>query len=83
MAAAVLNSPQAVAMSVYVVRAFVKLRQILSDHRELAYKLALLERKIGKHDDEIKAIFSVIKQLMQPPIVHEKKKKIGFNREKE
>jgi hypothetical protein len=79
MLSGVLNSERAVQMNIAIMRAFVKIRQMLSDHKDIAYKLAQLERKIGKHDDEIKAIFSVIKQLMQAPIAPEKKK-IGFNR---
>ncbi len=62
-------------------RAFVRLRGILSTHKELSYKLAELERKIEKHDEEIKAIFHVIRQLMIPPEMP--KRKIGFKREEE
>jgi hypothetical protein len=51
MAANVLNSPQAVKMSVFVVRAFVKLRELLFTHKELTYKLAQLERKLQNHDE--------------------------------
>jgi len=57
-------------------RAFVKLREILSTHKELAHKLAEHERKIEKHDGEIKVIFDAIRGLMTPP--EPKKKKIGF-----
>lgn len=57
-------------------RAFVKLREILSTHKELAGKLAELERKIERHDGEIKIIFDAIRQLMAAP--EPKKKKIGF-----
>jgi hypothetical protein len=81
MAATVLNSPQAVAMSVHVVRAFIKLREILSGNKELSYKLGQLERRIEKHDDEIKAIFNAIRQLISAP--EPKKRKIGFRRENE
>jgi hypothetical protein len=81
MLATVLNSPVAVQASIQVVRAFVKLRQMLSTNKELAHKLSQLERKIEKHDDEIKAIFNAIRQLMTPP--ETKKRKIGFQREGE
>jgi len=76
MLATVLNSPVAVLASIQVVRAFVKLRQMLSTNKELAHKLALLEKKIEKHDDEIRTIFQAIRQLMMHP--EPKKKKIGF-----
>jgi hypothetical protein len=67
MAANVLNSPQAVKASVYVVRAFVKLRHVLATHRELALKLTELERKLQKHDDQIVALIDAIRQLMTDP----------------
>lgn len=53
-----------------------KLRQIISSHKELAHKLEQLERKIEKHDEEIKLIFDAIRQLMAQP--EPKEKKIGF-----
>jgi len=56
---------------------FVKLRQILSMNKELAYKLVELERKIEKHDENIQAIFEAIRQLMAPPPV-KPKPQIGF-----
>lgn len=68
MAATILNSSRAVEMSVYVVRAFVKLRELLSSNRELARRFAQLETRIDKklteHDDAIAAILSAIRQLM-------------------
>ena len=67
MAANVLNSPRAVHMSVLVVRAFVRMRQVLAAHKELAAKLAELERKLGTHDEQIESIFEAIRQLMSPP----------------
>lgn len=77
MAANVLNSERAVEMSIRIVRTFIKLRQILSNHKELAHKLAELERKIEKHDSEIKGIFEAIRQLMAPP--EKPKRRIGFH----
>ncbi len=53
-----------------------KLREMLSTHKELAHKLAQLEQKIEKHDEEIKVVFDAIRQLMATP--EPKKKKIGF-----
>jgi len=79
MLANVLNSPISVQASIQVVRAFVKLRQILSTHKELAHKLIELERKIENHDEEIHTIFEAIRQLMIPP--EPTKKQIGFGRE--
>jgi hypothetical protein len=63
MAATVLNSPRAVEMSLFVVRAFVQLRQALSAHQELAARLDALEQK---YDENFKAVFAAIRQLMAP-----------------
>jgi hypothetical protein len=81
MAANVLKSKRAVRMSVYVVRAFVKLRETLATHKELAQKLAELEVKIGKHDADIQTIVETIRQLMLPP--EKAKRQIGFRVEEE
>jgi len=79
MLSSVLNSERAIEVNIAIMRAFVKLREMLSSNKELAHKLAQLERKIEKHDDEIKLIFDAIRQLMTPP--ETKKRKIGFRRE--
>jgi hypothetical protein len=77
MLASVLNSPVAVEASVRVVRAFVRLREILASNRELAQKLAELERKFEGHDDAIRNIFEAIRQLLASP--EPKRRKIGFH----
>ncbi len=80
MAATILNSPRAVEMSVYVVRAFVHLRELLSSNRELARRFAQLEtrldKKLTEHDLAIAAILSAIRELMNPP--PPKRRPIGF-----
>lgn len=75
-AANVLNSPRAIAMGVYVVRAFVRLRELLASNTALARKLDELERKYKHHDDAIAAILSAIRELMNPP--PPKRRPIGF-----
>jgi hypothetical protein len=77
MAASVLNSPRAVEMSVFVVRAFIRLRSLLAAHKEFALKLTELENKLTIHDKQILAILDAIRQLMSPPI--KPKRKIGFD----
>jgi hypothetical protein len=67
MLSSVLGSPRAIQMNIAIMRAFVKLREILSTHTELALKLQQLEMRIEKHDGEIHAIFEAIRQLMTPP----------------
>lgn len=66
MAASVLNTPRAIDVSVYVVRAVVKLRALLSTHKELAGKLAELERKVASHDTAIQSLVSAIRRLTEP-----------------
>ncbi|MDI7260230.1 MAG: hypothetical protein QME90_09950 [Thermodesulfobacteriota bacterium] len=78
MAASVLNTERAVQISVFVVRAFVKLREILATHKELAHKLAELERKLQNHDESIHSLVVAIRQLMRPPETEPPKKRIGF-----
>lgn len=82
MAASVLNTPQAVKVSVYVVRAFVKLREMLSTHKELARRLDDLERSLQKHDHQIVSLFQAIRQLMTPP-PEKPRSQIGFATELE
>lgn len=77
MAATVLNSPRAVEMSVFVVRAFVRLREVLANHRELAAKLGELEKRIDNNDKAIGQLFGAIKQLMTPAAVPPRRR-IGF-----
>ena len=77
MLSSVLNSEKAIQVNIAIMRAFVKLRQILSTHKELVYKLNELERKVEKHDVEIRSIFEAIRQLMEP-ISEKPKCIIGF-----
>jgi hypothetical protein len=76
MAANVLNSQRAIEASVQVVRAFVRLREVLATHKDLARKVDALERKHGTHDAQIKAIFEAIRALMAPPKTP--RRRIGF-----
>jgi len=80
MAANVLNSPQAVRMSVFVVRAFIKLREMLATNKELAHELAELERKLQSHDESIRSLVVAIRRLMASPEPEPEppKKRIGF-----
>lgn len=67
MAASVLNSERAVEMSVFVVRAFVHMREALAANRQLMSKLRELERRIEGHDANIQELIEAIQELMQPP----------------
>ena len=77
MLSSVLNSDRAVKVNIAIVRAFVKLRQVLETNRELAKKFAELEQRVGKHDDEIAAILEAIRQLMAAP--ERPRREIGFH----
>jgi phage regulator Rha-like protein len=83
MAANVLNSARAVQMSVFVVRAFLKMRALLGDKRELAQKLALLEKELKKRLDVHQAVIVTILQrvmdIIDPPLTPQPPKpRIGF-----
>lgn len=77
MAATVLNSPRAVEMAIYLVRAFVKLRELLASNQELAKRLDELEprilRQLGTYDQVIAGILNTLRELMNPP-----QRPIGF-----
>ena len=77
MAAAVLNSQHAVDVSVYVVRAFVQMRDTLAAHRQLGKRLDELERKLGTHDRAIGQILEAIRLLTQPSGPPQRRR-IGF-----
>jgi ORF6N domain len=77
MAANVLASPRAIEMSVHVVRAFVRLREMIGANKELARKLDELERKLVTHDQAIAGLIEAIRELMRPPEPAEKRR-IGF-----
>ncbi len=66
-AAFVLNSPRAIEMSVFVVRAFLRLRQLVASRAELARKLDELERRVSAHDNDLEQIVRAIRSLVAPP----------------
>jgi len=67
MLASVLNSKQAVAMSILIIKTFVKLRKMADHHKDLADKISELEKKYADHDNKIQLIFEAIKKLLEPP----------------
>jgi hypothetical protein len=76
MAANVLISGRAIQMSVYVVRAFVRLRQMMVTNAEMAEKLAELERRVSGHDQAIRSLVRTIRELIMPP--GKPRRSIGF-----
>jgi len=78
MAANVLNSDQANQMSVYIVRAFVRLRETILGNSKLALKLMEVEKRLDRHDDNINALVNAIECLLDEPEEKVKKRKMGF-----
>ncbi len=79
MLSGILHSERAIHVNIAIMRAFVKLRELLLSHKELADKVAELEEKFGAHDESIRMIFETIKKLLEPHPVEEKRI-IGFGR---
>ena len=78
MAANILNSPEAVKMSVHVVRAFIKQRELLAGQAEILKKLAQMDAKLLKHDDSLRVIWRELQPLLAPPPVPPREE-IGFH----
>ncbi len=77
MLSSVLRSPRAIQVNIAIMRVFVRLRDTLSLHKELARKLAELERKIEGHDTSIRTLFNAIRELATPPV--KPHREIGFH----
>ncbi len=76
MLSSVLNSERAIEVNIAIMRVFVRLREMMATHKELAFKLIELEERLEGHDEQIQNIFEAIRQLMEPP--EPPRKKIGF-----
>ena len=79
MLASVLNTPVAVEASIRVVRAFVQLRELLIGSKELASRLAELERRSGSHEATIRKLFDAVNQLIEQPASEQERREIGFH----
>src|SRR5579864_7281725 len=80
MLSSVLNSERAVLVNIAIMRAFVKLREVMATRKDLTHKIEALERKYVEHDDNIQAIFQAIKELLEPPLPP--RRRIGFHIER-
>jgi hypothetical protein len=76
MAATILNSRRAIQMSVFVVRAFVRMREMMASNRAIAFKIAELERRLETHDDAIQDLLQAIKEMMFAKTA--RRRRIGF-----
>ena len=83
MLAAHLNSERAVEMSVFVVRAFVQMREVLLGNKQLAAKLAALEERVGGHDALIADLITAIRKLLEAPAKETTKREMGFHMREE
>jgi phage regulator Rha-like protein len=78
MLANVLRSKKAIQVSLRIIEIFVKMREMLSTHKDVLLKLEQLESKVTGHDADVKVIFQCLKQLLDPP--HEPRPRVGFRR---
>jgi phage regulator Rha-like protein len=76
MLSSVLNSKRAVQMNIAIIRAFIKLREVLATHKDLAHKIDDLEFKYQEHDHELKVVFDAIRKLISTPAPT--KRRMGF-----
>jgi len=76
MLSSVLNSERAIRVNIQIMRAFVKLKELLLSNKDLAAKIEALEKRYAEHDEQIKYIFEAIKQLLEPP---KQTQAIGFH----
>lgn len=81
MLASILNSPTAIAVNIQIIRVFTKMRALLLTHKDILLQLEKMERKMGKHDEQIALVFSYLKKLLNPP--QQPRRRIGFRRKGE
>jgi hypothetical protein len=77
MLSSVLRSKRAIEVNIAIMRAFVKLRELLATHKDLARKLEEIEKQLGQHDEQFRIVFDAIRQLMATPDPPPKRK-IGY-----
>ncbi len=82
MAATILNSPEAVAMSIFVVRAFMQMREQLAANAAILKRLAEIDKALLQHDSALHAIWTRLQPLLEPP-PEKPRRRIGFNRDRE
>ncbi len=81
MLSSVLNSPTAIAVNIQIIRVFTRMRALLMTHKDILLQLEKIEKKMGKHDEQIALVFSYLKKLLNPP--QPDRTRIGFRRKDE
>ena len=81
MLSSVLNSPAAIAVNIQVIRVFTRMRALLLTHKDILLKLEKMEKRLGKHDEQIALVFEYLKKLLTPPTAP--RRRIGFRRKDE
>ncbi len=81
MLSSVLNSPAAIAVNIQVIRVFTRMRALLLTHKDILLQLEKMEKKLGKHDEQIVLVFEYLKKLLSPP--QAPRRRIGFRRKDE
>ena len=76
MLSSVLNSKRAIDVNIAIIRAFVKMREILASNKEFSEKLNIIEEQLAEHDEQFRIVFEAIKQLLEED--EKPKQKIGF-----
>lgn len=77
MLSSILNSERAIEVNILIIRAFVKLRELISTHKKVELKIREIENKLNEHDEQIVKIIQLINELLTPP--EKSKRRIGFN----
>ena len=78
MLSSVLRSKRGVAVNIEIMRAFVRLRELMASHKAISQKLDDIEARLDRHDHSFKAVFETIRQLLEPPTPEQTKRRIGF-----
>jgi phage regulator Rha-like protein len=81
MLSSILNSKQAIAVNIQIIRVFTKMREIISSNKEILMKLEQLEKKVGDNSDDIDEIFSALKELISPDLIP--RKVVGYKWKKQ
>jgi len=78
MLSGVLNSPRAVQVNIQIMRAFTRMRNLITDNADLRRAIETLEKRVDDHDKAIQIAFNTLKQILEPPVPKKPKVKMGF-----